>query len=80
MFDVCYPFPGTHTTSALFSELYLQVGSKNSTGNMRQRYQKRDYVSVSDSDSICNTKISSYSNLKDKALYNGNSGVEQTFI
>jgi hypothetical protein len=29
MFDVCYPFPGTHTTSALFSELYLQVGSKS---------------------------------------------------
>ena len=40
MLDVCYPFAGTHTTSALFSELYLQVGSKSSTGNMRQWYQK----------------------------------------
>ena len=80
MFDVCYSFPVTHTTSALFSELYLQVGSKSSTGNMRQWYQKRDYISVSDSDSIYNTNISSHSNLKDKALYNGNSGVKQTFI
>jgi hypothetical protein len=47
---------------------------------MRQWYQKRDYISVSDSDSIYNTNISSHSNLKDKALYNGNSGVKQTFI
>jgi hypothetical protein len=80
MLDVFYPFAGTHTTSALFSELCLQVGSKSSTGNMRQWYQKRDYISVSESDSIYNTNVSSHSNLKDKTLYNGNSGVKQTFI
>ena len=80
MLDVFYPFAGTHTTSALFSELCLQVGAKSSTGNMRQWYQKRDYISVSESDSIYNTNVSSHSNLKDKTLYNGNSGVKQTFI
>ena len=80
MFDVCYPFPGTHTTSALLSELYLQVGSKSSTSNMWQWYQKRDYISGSDSCNIYNTNVSSHSNLKDKALYNGNSGEKQTYI
>jgi hypothetical protein len=64
MFDVCYPFPGTHTTSALFSELYLQQGSKSSIGNMWQRYQKKGYILVSDNDSIYNTNVSSHCNLQ----------------